>query len=217
MDTSPARFPGLIGACPFQLELRHPQVYLDIYSIQRYQRLGKASHQWNTVPPPFWNHGTLFKAMTAITSHSALGVIMVCYHHAGETNIQSRFYSKYQTLLVIPNGAHPVDMERSYKCISQGGKLPYIDRSSEVEPFKPIPIRPTIPLYVWNIRQAKPDRKANLPLLCLWSSLSYRPWKYNKWFLKYPLLIEGWPTSLVWHRDWSWSRKRSRVSGQKLS
>ena len=65
---------------------------------------------------------------------------MVCYHHAGEANIQSRFYSKYQTLPVSPNGAHPVDMERSY---TPKGKLPYTDRSSEVEPFKPIPIRPT--------------------------------------------------------------------------
>ena len=34
------------------LEPRHPHVYLDIYSIKRYQGLGKASHQWGTVPPP---------------------------------------------------------------------------------------------------------------------------------------------------------------------
>ena len=120
MDISPARFPSLIGASS-----------------------GTGQSQPSVKPfPPFWNHGTFFKAMTVITSHSALSVIMVCYHHAGEANIQSRFYSKYQ-ILRVPNGAHPVDMERSYMCISQRGKLSYTDRSSEVEPFKPIPIRPT--------------------------------------------------------------------------
>ena len=41
-----------LGHVHSTLEPRHPQVYLDIYRIQRYQRLGKASHQWGTVPPP---------------------------------------------------------------------------------------------------------------------------------------------------------------------